>query len=470
MSREGKLVKNTIILAIGTFFPKVAVFITLPLMTAYLTKEEYGTYDLVLTLVSLLLPAATLQIQSAAFRFLKDIDHDEEEKKSIITNIFGFIVPVSVISLIIMFFSMRNLSMPVKTAICAYFFCDIISNANKQIIRGLSDNIAYAISSFISALGQILLILILIYVYRQGLLGGIVAICVAELISALYLLLAGKIYKYISIDKFSVARIKEMISYSWPMVPNTLSQWVINVSDRLVIIAFLGISANSVYTVAYKLPSILSFAQTTFNMSWQENAILAANDQDVTDYYSSMFGAFFNVIAGGMAFLIGIVPMLFALLIKGDYQEAYNHIPILFMAILFFCLSSFWGGIFVAFKETKAVATTTVIAAITNLVIDLITMRSIGLYAASLSTLISYIVLCILRLIGVRKFLLLRYNVKHIIFILVLLSAECVLCFLQNTTCNIINFVFGSILFITLNRNVIMSVVNKIKKILSKTK
>lgn len=462
MSREGKLVKNTIILAIGTFFPKLAIFITLPLLTAYLTQEEYGTYDLVLTLVSLLLPAATLQIQSAAFRFLMDVRSDEEEKKSIITNIYGFIVPISVAALVIMYFVMRNLSVPVKISICAYFFCDIISNANKQIIRGLSHNIAYAIGSFISALGQILLILLLICVYRQGLVGGIAAICVAELISALYLLFIGKIYRYISPKKLSFSKIKEMISYSWPMVPNTLSQWVMHVSDRLVISAFLGLTANGIYAVAYKLPSILSFAQTTFNMSWQENATLTANDKDVAQYYSSMFEAFFNIVAGGMAVLIGISPVLFAILIQGDYQEAYNQIPILYMGILFYCLSSFWGGIFVAFKQTKAAATTTMIAAATNLAIDLITIHWIGLYAASISTLVSYIVLCILRLISVRKILTLKYNLKHIVLILALLTVECVLSFLQNTTSNVINFVFGVILFFTLNKNTLLSAAKKI--------
>lgn len=462
MSREGKLVKNTMILAIGTFFPKVAIFITLPLLTAYLSKAEYGTYDLVLTLVSLLLPAATLQIQSAAFRFLIDVRSDEEEKESIITNIYGFIVPVSVAALVIMYFVMRDLSTPIKISICMYFFCDIISNANKQIIRGLSNNTAYAIGSFIGALGQILLVLLLICVYHQGLVGGIVAICVAELLSALYLLFAGKIYKYISLKKLSLHKVKEMIAYSWPMVPNNLSQWVIHVSDRLVISAFLGVTANGIYAVAYKLPSILSFAQTTFNMSWQENATLTAKDNDVTQYYSSMFAAFFNIVAGGMAFLIGISPVLFGLLIRGDYHEAYSQLPILYMGILFYCLSSFWGGIYVAFKQTKAVATTTIIAAVINLAIDLITIHWIGLYAASISTLVSYMVLCILRLMGVQKIITLDYNVKHVAFILALLTVECVLSFLQNRACNVINFIFGMILLFTLNKNTLQSAAKKI--------
>ena len=81
MSREGKLAKNTMIIAIGTFLPKLASFITLPILTGCLTKTEYGTYDLINVLVSLLLPAATLQIQAAAFRFLIDSRGKDKEIK-----------------------------------------------------------------------------------------------------------------------------------------------------------------------------------------------------------------------------------------------------------------------------------------------------------------------------------------------------------------------------------------------------
>ena len=47
MKREEKLVKNTLILALGTFFPKLAIFIALPVLTGCLTQAEYGTYELV---------------------------------------------------------------------------------------------------------------------------------------------------------------------------------------------------------------------------------------------------------------------------------------------------------------------------------------------------------------------------------------------------------------------------------------
>ena len=108
MSREGKFAKNTAILALGTFFPKLAIFVTLPVLTACLTKEEYGTYDLIVTLVSLILPAATLQIQSAAFRFLIDVRENEKEKGSIIANIYFFVMISSLPALFIMYFVLEG--------------------------------------------------------------------------------------------------------------------------------------------------------------------------------------------------------------------------------------------------------------------------------------------------------------------------------------------------------------------------
>ena len=49
MSREKALVKNSAIISVGTFLPKLVSLITLPIVTAGLNKTEYGTYDLIIT-------------------------------------------------------------------------------------------------------------------------------------------------------------------------------------------------------------------------------------------------------------------------------------------------------------------------------------------------------------------------------------------------------------------------------------
>ena len=466
MSREGKLAKNTFIIAIGTFLPKFASFITLPILTGCLTKAEYGTYDLITVLVSLLLPAVTLQIQAAAFRFLIEVRHDEKQIKSIVSNIICFIGPTSLIALIVLFLALSNQTGEVRIFICLYFLADILVNAARQVCRGIDKNLDYSISAVLSACGKMIFAVVFVYWLKKGLLGTVISLFAASLFSLTFLLFKAKLYRYIDFNCVSLPLLKEMLKYSWPMVPNSMSAWVMRVSDRLVVTAVLGISANAVYAVANKIPGLLNLAQNTFTLAWQENASIVSKDDDASEYYSSMFRMMFDLMAGFFGVLIAATPLLFKMLIRGDYSEAYNQIPILFVAAFFFSMSTFLGGIYVAYMKSKSVGVTTAVAAAVNLVVDIGTIHWIGLYAASGSTLVSYIFLFIFRIIDVQKIVRVRYSKSHVCLVILVMIAESALCFMQRPIMNIINIVFVLIVFYMLNRKFVKTILGKGKKLL----
>ena len=56
MNREKDLTKNTLIITVGRISTQFVSFLLLPLYTALLSTTEYGTVDLVTTLVQLLIP------------------------------------------------------------------------------------------------------------------------------------------------------------------------------------------------------------------------------------------------------------------------------------------------------------------------------------------------------------------------------------------------------------------------------
>ena len=467
MSREGKLAKNTFILSIGTFLPKLAAFIILPILTGYLTKEEYGTYDLVTVLVSLILPAATLQIQTAAFRFLIDVRKDDSRIKSIITNIFAFIIPTSLIALVILYFFLPG-EVGIRLLICVYFLADILVNGARQVSRGLEKNLDFSISAIVSSLGKMIFAVIFVWYLRIGLTGAIIALALSSTVSLIVLMIRARLYKYIDVSLISWKEIKNLISYSWPMVPNSMSMWVMRVSDRFVVTMFMGVAANAVYSVANKIPSLLTLAQSTFTMAWQENASIVSKDEDAPAYYSAMFHTMFNLMAGALGLLICATPLLFKLLIRGDYAEAYFQMPVLFLGMFFYSQCAYLGGIYVAYKDTKSVGITTMAAAACNLLVDLATIKWIGLYAASGSTLISYLLLFIFRAVDVRKLVKIKYDLKHIILVMVILIVESVLCFMQKPVLNIINIIFGFVVFFVLNKSFVKTVWNKGIKIVRK--
>lgn len=473
MSREKSLVKNTFILSIGTFLPKLAAFITLPILTDRMTKNQYGFYELILDLVSLILPTATLQIQTAAFRYLLDRREKKEDIKSIVTNIYAFILPVSLISLVILYFSFQFFATDqpaeLKLMICLYFFADILVNAARQVARGLRKNMMYSISAIISAICKIVFAVIFVWGLRMNLMGAVLSLFLASAISFVVLVFQLRLYQYIDIHLISKQQIKELISYSWGMVPNNMSMWVMRVSDRFVILGFLkNYAAVAVYSIANKIPSILTLAQTTFSMSWQENASIVSKDKDVSAYYSSMFRTMYNLIAGFLGLLISMTPILFRILIRGDYLESYPHIPILILAMFFYTMSTFLGGIYVAYMKTKSVGITTTIAAVCNILINMIFIHSIGIYAASISTLVSYILLYYYRIFDIQKIVGVQYQHGRMLLILGIMIVECVLCMFNTLMLNILNVIIAVVVFVLLNHSLFIAAWDNVRRMVQK--
>lgn len=468
MGRETKLVKNTAILAIGSFFPKLTSIVTLPILTAMLSKREYGTYDLIGVLVSLLLPVATLQIQSAAFRFLIESKNSQKRCNEIVTNILVVTIPISVVMVTIMFFAFVNLSLLSRVFICLYFLFDIIELTLLQIARGFSENKAYSIASILLSTVSMVLTIILVFWMRSGLTGTMCSLAIASGLATLYLIIVLKKHVEVKLVYFSAPLIKEMLAYSWPMVFNNLSRWALSASDRLVITAFLGVEANAIYAVATKLPNLLSTLQSTFSMAWQENASIASKDKDSSQYYTRMFDAFFCFLSGMLAVLIAGTPILFSILIQGDYNEAYVQMPILYMGMLFDGMAAFLGGIYVARKKTKSIGVTTVIAAIINLAIDVLFVKKIGIFAGSISTLISYLFLILYRMIDIRKIQKINYNIPKLLLIITIMILMCILCWMQRPVMNILNVLIALIILIVPNRNIIKSIEMILRKKIKK--
>ena len=187
MSREKELAKNTFIIALGTFLPKLTTLVTLPILTAYLTKAEYGTFDLLSTLVSVVLPVATLKIEAAAFRFLIDCRDSKEKTASIVSTILTFLVPVSVVVIILLFFVMPLDSVLTRVLASLYFFFDILYLGIQQIIRGLSKNAIYSFSAILYSVINMGLIVTLLAGMNKGLDSLLASMCVAQFAAILVL-------------------------------------------------------------------------------------------------------------------------------------------------------------------------------------------------------------------------------------------------------------------------------------------
>ena len=112
----------------------------------------------------------------------------------------------------------------------------------------------------------------------------------------------------------------------------------------------------------------------------------------------------------------------------------------------------------------------TTLAAVCNILICVLFINTIGLYAASLATLVSYLFLFVFRMYHVRKFAWLKYKYSHIFTVMLVLTVESLLCAVRKPITDILNIIIGVVAFLALNRSLVDLGKNKILRIIEKPK
>ena len=464
MNKNKELVKNTIIIFIGKFCTQFITLLLLPLYTHFLSTEDYGYIDLIQTYLTFFIPLILLKIDAGIFRFLIDARKSEEEKNKIITNGIFIMFVELIISTILFAVAVKIFSIKYSILIVMNLISLSVLTFLLQIVRGIGKNKQYSFSSIIAAIVTIVLNLIFLVGFHKNGKYVLIASLISNIICTIYLLIVNKILKNVKIKYIDKKLIKDLLKYSIPMIPNELSWWIVHVSDRTIISYALGVAANGIYYVSCKFSNILSSIFNIFNLSWQESAALHINDTDKDEFFSNVINKVFNLF---ICFCIGILaclPFVFELLIKDSYREAYKYVPILLLANIFSVLIGLIGSIYVAKKMTKEVAKTTMIAAIINLTIDIALIKVIGIYAAAISTLVSYMLLAIYRYIDVQKYVKVKIPIKNIVVNSIIFILVVVLYLYNNIALNVINLLLCILYAIIVNKELLI----EFKKVIGK--
>lgn len=465
MNREKQLIKNTIIVAIGKICTQFISFFLLPLYTSYLTTGEYGTVDLLNTYVSLLIPVIFLQMDQSIFRHLIDIRNNEEKKKKYISTSIIVVLTQSILFFIFYIFVSKFINNDYKYFLAIIVVLTMFSNLLLQISRGLGDNLSYSTGSLISGLSTVFFNIILIIIFKIGAYGMLFATIFGNFLSIIYLLFKNRIHKYFSIKCYDNSIRKELWKYSIPLVPNQLSWWVINASDRTIITQILGVGINGIYSAANKFSSICITLFSIFNLTWSESAALHVKDADSDTFFSNILNTSLKLFVSLCLGIISFMPFVFKFLITGEgYSNAYYQIPILLLSTIFNIVVSLLGAIYIAYKKSDKIAKTAIVAAIINISTNLIMIRYIGLFAASISTLIAYFSMAVYRYFDVQKYVKIKFD-KKFIFISVFITFLIVYLYYARNIILCILGVLTSIVFaLYFNKEIINSTIKSIKK------
>lgn len=398
MSREKTLLKDTLIYMIGNFGSKVVSIIMLKFYTSFLTTSEYGTIDVITTTVSLMMPLISLQLSEGIFRMLTEESNKENQKRyisSAINIIFLNVIFLSVITIFLQLF-FDILSYKYYTYILIMLILGAIYELMNQIIRGMNLLKLYSFQGILFTLIFTGCNILFIAKLNKGVYGYLISQIISYFIVSIVGFIVAKIYKLYSVKIWSVEK-QELLSYSIPLIPNILSWWILNVSDRYFISYFTTNSDVGIYAFANKIVNLMYVINSIFILAWQSNSIRMYREEGRDKYYSKIFNIY-SSLQSLVVILFSIVSYLLVRIFGSEeYLEAYKYIPLLAVAIMFNTYASYYANNYLILKKTKAIMKTTMIAAVINTVINLILIPYIGIYGAILSTIIAYMVVWIIR-------------------------------------------------------------------------
>lgn len=459
------LIKNTMIIAIGKFSTQIISFLLLPLYTSILSTTEFGTFDVYVTIAIFAVPIITLLMEESMFRFLVDAENDEQKRK-IISHAVLFSL-ISTVFWLILFallarFALSSILMGELPLLLYIVSCVLINLAN-AITRGMSNFKLFSISNVVCGIVTLVLNVLFIAVFRWGVVGLLFATFLANTVTALFIFMKVKVHRFVSFKVIEKKTLKEMIAFSIPLVPNNISWTIINLSNRLFVVGYCGVAANGIFSVASKFPNIMYTTYGFFYTAWKESASKALKIEAFKEYYDNIHRNIKNFLFAVATMIIAVMPFVFNLLVNKNFNDAYLYIPILMVAMYYGNLGSFYGGIFVAYKDTKIMGKTTIIGAIINIAVAFILIRYLGIWGACVSTLIANIVVNYYRRIKIERHVKLD-AVPNSLICYVFLAFILITYYLNILAINIIALAIMTAFNIYLNKEIIDMILNKLKK------
>ena len=460
MSRERELVSKTAIITIGRISTQCVSFFLLPLYTAVLSTEEYGIVDLAITIVQLLVPVVTLMIDQGVFRLLLNSSHNEDKIKIISAGIQLLIFTCIAFNVIYFVIPYEN---PYKVMVSLLLVTTCFSNLGLQIVRGLGYTADYALGSFFCSAVTIAFNVIFIVGLRMGANGMILASIIGNVSCFFLVIIRKKIWSYISLGAVDKKIMMEELSYSIPLVPNQLSVWIMNSSDRFIVSILLGVTANGILAVSHKFPAIFGTFFNIFLLAWHEIGAVHYFDKDRDCFFSEMMDKIFVLFFSLGIMIVACLPFTFKFLVNQEFYESYYSIPIYIAASVFNVVVGSLGVVYIATKKTKEIAKTTIISAVINILVHLILIKLLGLYAAAISTFVGYGISMMYRIVDARKYLVLSWNKKRIVALSVIFLISSLIYYIENKIIAALWFVFLVPILIHINKDIAKGVLSMIK-------
>jgi O-antigen/teichoic acid export membrane protein len=368
-----------------------------------LSVESYGTLEMLTTLGNSALMLASLGLPSALNKCYHRDCRDEDDRRRLIGTMTWLLLPAAIATLAIGLLGGRPIAtlllhdpgagdlVALSLASSAFF---TLSQIPLSLLRAREMSLSYSLLSFWQFLVMAGLNILLVGRWGLGvkgvLLGSTGASIIVVLTSVPLLLRHGSL-------RYSGRLARLLMAFGLPMIPVSISAWVMNLSDRWLLGFLSDAHQLGLYGLGYRYGMLVEMLLVLpFQMAWPAFYFRESSRPDARAVYARVT-TWYAVVGGFITVAVALAgEIVLRLMAERSFWGGSDIIPLVAAAYFFngfqFCVAP---GVHLGGK-THLLPGIAMLSAAVNVVLNLLWIQRFGMMGAAWATLLSFIVLFVL--------------------------------------------------------------------------
>lgn len=391
---QNKFLQKLSIYTISSYINKAIPFLMLPILTNYLSTDEYGEVSMFLALMNLLIAVFGLSIEGALMR--KFYDKGDSFPTVLFNYLFLLLSSFSVCSVLFVIFSSKittysGVSVQYFAAAVLGSFFSVICYCVNSLHQAEGKATAYAIFtngwSFLNAL----LSIILVVFFSLGVVGRVYGIAISTILMGVVgILLLCKNGIIPSIDKKLI--LEELKVFGLPMLPMNLRGTILGFTDKLFIANIIGLSAAGVYTVGTQLAMIIDIFVRSIALAytpWVYAKLQDASSESLKKIVRLTYTLILIIIIVSFSWII-IARLASPLLVSSDYEDSFVYLNWLIACNGILGVQLLLVNFIYYSKKTKLYSLLSIFSIFLNIFLNYVFITTRGTIGAAQATLVVY--------------------------------------------------------------------------------
>jgi len=375
---------------------KAIPFLLLPVLTRYLSPEDYGIVAMFSVVVGIVSVFTGLNTHGAIGR--QYFERDKINFPQYITNcLYIFTISSFFVALILLIFS-RYISKVTEIpqgwlwAVWIVSVGQFITIVNLTLWQVQVKPLPYGIYKILMTIGNLGLSVLFVVFLAMKWQGRILAQVLSIGAFALFSFLILKKNRLLE-KGYKSGYIKDALKFGIPLIPHTIGGIAIVMTDRFLITNMIGIGDTGIYTVGAQIGMIIGLVEDSFNRAWVPWLYDKLSRNDFAGKIKIVKITYlYNIMIIIAALLLGLIaPRFLNIFVGKDFRGAGIYVLWIALGYSFNGMYKMVAGYIFYVKKTHILAWITFMTAVINIFLSYYLVRLNGALGAAQGTMLAFL-------------------------------------------------------------------------------